>query len=192
MADNTPVKVEKVLNSFAEVMSALMIDQYQKHIAELDLTFPQAQVMRILRRGSLPTGRLACQLRISAPAITQLTNRLIRKGLIERTVRAEDRRCVIVALSESGRQLVDQFRKRRREIFSRALEHLSMQEQAQINDALVKVVAALEEFESGAELTTPSSRARSTGKNVRGDQNSRKRKQSSSTLGKQTIGVFVE
>ena len=34
MADSTPIRVEEVLNSFAEVMSALMIDQYQKQLDE--------------------------------------------------------------------------------------------------------------------------------------------------------------
>jgi DNA-binding MarR family transcriptional regulator len=165
MAGPTVVKVEQVLNSFAEIMSALMIDQYQKHIAELDLTFPQAQVMRILRRGPLPTGQLASQMRISAPAITQLTDRLVRKGLINRTAAVEDRRCVIVALSAYGSQLVDQFRQRRREIFSRALEHLSKREQAEINEALVKVVAALEEFESNARAEIATSTVTSAGGN---------------------------
>ena len=163
MAGSTPLKVEVVLNSFAEVISALMIDQYQKHIAELDLTFTQAQAMRILRRGSVPTGQLACQLRISAPAITQLTDRLFRKGLIKRTHRAEDRRCVIVALSVRGRQLVDQFRQRRREVFSRALAQFSKQEQAEITGALVKVVAALEGFEIGNEFPDPCQKTNSIG-----------------------------
>lgn len=161
MADPTPFKVEDVLNSFAEVMSALMIDQYQKDIAELDLTFPQAQAMRILRRGPMLTGQLACHLKISAPAITQLTDRLIRKGLIKRTAGAMDRRCVIVGLSLRGRQLVDQFRQRRREVFSRALVHLSKKEQARITDVLVNVVAALEEFESNTKADASNSRVTS-------------------------------
>lgn len=149
MADSTPVRVEEVLNSFAEVMSALMIDQYQKHVAELDLTLTltQAQALRILRRGAVQTGQLACQLKISAPAITQLTDRLVRKGLIERSSVEGDRRCVIVALSARGRQLVDQFRHRRHEIFTRALEHMNHDEQAKVVEVLAKVVAALEKIE---------------------------------------------
>jgi DNA-binding MarR family transcriptional regulator len=164
MADAATVKVEEVLNGFTEVMSALMIDQYQKDIAELDLTFPQAQLMRILRRGPLLTGQLASQLKISAPAITQLTNRLIRKGLIKRTAGALDRRCVIVGLSIRGRQLVDQFRQRRREVFSRALVHLSKREQAQITEALVRVVSALEEFESNAREEIVNTKVKSMGR----------------------------
>lgn len=164
MADSEDVKVEEVLNSFTEVMSALMIDQYQKDIAELELTFPQAQALRILRRGPLLTGQLACQLKISAPAISQLTDRLIRKGLIKRTAGAIDRRCVIVGLSARGRQLVDHFRQQRRVVFSRALGHLSKREQTQITDALIKVVAALEEIESNARDNTVNTTVKSTGR----------------------------
>ena len=150
MAGASPAEVEEVLNSFTEIMSGLMIDQYQKQITELELTLPQAQLLRVLRRGPMQTGQLAAEMRISAPAITQLTDRLIRKGLIERSTTADDRRCVIVALSDEGRLLVDQFRQRRREIFNEALADLSETERKQALEVLEKVVKALESYESSA------------------------------------------
>jgi MarR family 2-MHQ and catechol resistance regulon transcriptional repressor len=139
--------VEEVLNGFSEVMSRLMIDHYQKQISELDLTLPQAQVLRVLRRGCMPTGQLASELRISAPAITQLTDRLIRKGLIERRAAADDRRCVIVALSAQGIQLVDRFRRSRREIFNHAIADLSEADQKLVIEVLGRVVKVLESYE---------------------------------------------
>jgi DNA-binding MarR family transcriptional regulator len=151
MAGSSPAgEVEEVLNSFTEIMSGLMIDQYQKQITELELTLPQAQLLRVLRRGPMQTGQLATEMRISAPAITQLTDRLIRKGLIERSTTADDRRCVIVALSDEGRLLVDQFRQRRGEIFNEALADLSEAERKQAVEVLEKVVKALENYESSA------------------------------------------
>ena len=151
MAESAPaVEVEEVLNSFAEVMSRLMIDHYQKQINEVDLTLPQAQVLRVLRRGCITTGQLALELRISAPAITQLTDRLIRKGLIERRTGTDDRRCVIVALSEKGANLVDQFRQGRRDIFTRAIAGLSEEDQKLVIEVLGRVVKALESYESSA------------------------------------------
>ena len=150
MAESAPAEVEEVLGSFTEVMSRLMIDHYQKQINELDLTLPQAQVLRVLRAKCMTTGQLAAELRISAPAITQLTDRLIRKGLIERRAGTDDRRCVIVALSEKGAHLVDQFRARRREIFSRALADLGEQDRRQVIEVLGRVVKALESYEQGA------------------------------------------
>lgn len=151
MTESAPAsEVEEVLNGFSEVMSRLMIDHYQKQISELDLTLPQAQVLRVLRRGCLPTGQLASELRISAPAITQLTDRLIRKGLIERRATADDRRCVIVALSDKGIELVDQFRRSRRDIFNRAIGDLSEDDRALVIEVLGKVVKALESYEASA------------------------------------------
>lgn len=149
MAGAEAEKLEGILNSFAEVMSMIMLDLHQQHLAELDLTLPQAQVLRVLRRsGTVPTGRLAAELRISAPAVTQLTDRLIRKGLIERRTAVGDRRTVLVALSAKGKRLVDQFRKRRREIFSGALAQMDASERMEVIASLEKVVAALELYEA--------------------------------------------
>ena len=151
MAESAPAaEVEEILNNFAEVMSRLMIDHYQQQISELDLTLPQAQVLRVLRRSQMPTGQLASELRISALAITQLTDRLIRKGLIERRATADDRRCVIVALSEKGAELIDQFRQSRRDIFSRAIADLSDVDRRLVIEVLGRVVKALESYESSA------------------------------------------
>ncbi len=166
MSRSSPAReVEEVLSSFTEIMSGLMIDQYQKQLTELELTLPQAQVLRVLRRGPLQTGQLAAEMKISAPAITQLTDRLIRKGLIERHAAVDDRRCVIVALSEEGRQLVDRFRERRREIFDEALAELSESERRQAFEVLEKVVKALESYESGASFGHGNN---STGKKQKG------------------------
>jgi DNA-binding MarR family transcriptional regulator len=147
-------EAEEVLNRFAEVMSKLLIEQHQQRLAALDLTLLQAQVLRVLRRGPLLTGQLATELRITAPAITQLTDRLIRKGLIERQAAVDDRRCVMVALSAKGRRLVDQFRRQRSQIFTGALAYLRDDEQAQVVEGLSKVIEALERYESESQGKT--------------------------------------
>ena len=142
-------KSEDVLQSFCEVMSKLLIDRYQQHLSELELTLPQAQVLRILRRaGATPTGQLATELRISAPAVTQLTDRLVRKGLIERQSAADDRRTVIIALSSKGLKLVEQFRRRRGEAFEGALAELGVAERAEVLESMTKLVRALQSYES--------------------------------------------
>ena len=161
-----PSQLEGILNDFAEKMSGLMIDHYQRHLAELELTLPQAQALRILRRGPLTTGRLADELRMSAPALTQLTDRLVRKELIERRTDEGDRRCVIVALTAKGTRLVDDVRSRRREVFYGAIEHLSGPEQEQVYKALSLVVGALDRTERSATVGHAEV-SKSTGKVVR-------------------------
>ncbi|MEK6279293.1 MAG: MarR family transcriptional regulator [Acidobacteriota bacterium] len=143
MAGRTPDELEEILNGFAEVMARLMIDQHQQHVAALDLTLPQAQMLRILRRGRLPTGRLAAKLKVTASSVTQLSDRLMRKGLIERQAAENDRRSVIVSLSSKGKRLVDGFRKRRAILFREALTRLNRSEQADVIEAMKMIVNAL-------------------------------------------------
>jgi DNA-binding MarR family transcriptional regulator len=147
MPTTTPARVPEVMNSFAEVMSKLLVEQHQKHLADLDLTLLQAQVLRLLRRGPVLTGQLATELGISAPAGTQLTDRLVRKRLIERRAGDGDRRSIQLMLTARGRRLVDQFRRHRTLIFGEAFKTLAAEEQAQFVAALEKMVAALEEYE---------------------------------------------
>jgi DNA-binding MarR family transcriptional regulator len=148
VAEAASPKVLEVINGFAEVMSKLLVEHHQKHLAELDLTLLQAQALKVLRHdGPVLTGQLAAELGITAPAITQLTDRLVRKRLIERRASANDRRSVQITLSARGKRLVDQFRQRRSDIFSQALKSLDEREQTQIVSALEKLVAALEEYE---------------------------------------------
>ena len=149
MANQRGAEAEAILDRFVETMFRLMIDHHQKHVVELDLTMPQAQALRILRRGPLCTGELASVLRISAPAVTQLTNRLTRKHLIERRTADLDRRSVMVTLTDRGRRAVDTFRERRTTIINGALSHLGDEDRQYVVLALAKIVKALEEY--GAE-----------------------------------------
>jgi DNA-binding MarR family transcriptional regulator len=128
-------------------MFKLMLDHHRKQIDELDLTMAQAQALKILRTGPLCTGELAVKLRISAPAVTQLTDRLTRKELIERRAVDGDRRSVQVALTVRGRRAVDRFREQRNAIFGSALAGLDSRDRLSVVEALSKVVAALEKLD---------------------------------------------
>lgn len=145
-------EAEAVFDRFMEIMFKLMLDHHQRQADELDLTMPQAQVLKMLRLGPLCTGDLAGRLRISAPAVTQLTDRLTRKQLIERRAVDGDRRSVLVALTGRGRRAVDRFRERRNAIFGGAIAGLDNEDRMSVALALSKVVAALERLDSETAL----------------------------------------
>jgi DNA-binding MarR family transcriptional regulator len=159
-ADKRGQTIEEVLNSFGEIMAKLMIDHHQKQVEKLDLTLLQGQLLRVLRRGPMPTGKLAAELRVSASAVTQLTDRLIRKGLIEREPAASDRRSVIIRLSAKGLRVIEEFRKRRGVFFKEAIAQLNETEQAHVIEAMRTVIGALE----GYQKTSPQSGSRTAQK----------------------------
>lgn len=133
-----------ILDRFVEGLFRLMLDHHRAQVVEMDLTVVQAQTLTLLRGVPLPTTRLASSLGISAPAMTQLTDRLVRKHLIERRPADRDRRTVIIELTAQGRNVVDRFRKRRSEVFGEALSRLEGLDREEVIAALSKIVVALE------------------------------------------------
>ena len=134
---------EVILDGFIEGLFRLMLDHHKSQVVEMDLTLVQAQALKLLRAAPLPTNRLAAALGISAPAVTQLTDRLGRKRLIERQAVETDRRAVMVAVTEQGGRVIDGFRKRRNEVFADTLSRLSDQDRREVIEALSKVAAVL-------------------------------------------------
>ncbi|HXG64530.1 MAG TPA: MarR family transcriptional regulator [Blastocatellia bacterium] len=150
MAKGTGAEAREVLNRFVDIVFRLMVDNHQEQVARLDLTLLQAQALRLLRRKPLCTGDLATELRVSAPAVTQLIDRLMRKELIERRAADGDRRSVMISLNEKGRRVVDRVRSRRNEVFCGALGQLNAADREQVILALSKLVMALEKYEERA------------------------------------------
>ncbi len=135
--------IDGVLDSFIEGLFRLMLSHHQAQMVEMDLTLVQAQALRLLRDAPLSTGGLATALGISAPAVTQLTDRLGRKNLIQRRNVNTDRRAVILTLTESGGRVVDGLRKRRNEVFAGTLSQLSDEDRMEVVGALRKIVVVL-------------------------------------------------
>lgn len=68
------------------------------------MTFAQRRVLRRLRAGPRSPGWLAADMGISAPTLTRHLQRLEDSGLISRSTDREDRRRVVVELTDAGRQ----------------------------------------------------------------------------------------
>jgi DNA-binding MarR family transcriptional regulator len=136
-------EAEAVLDGFVEGLFRLMLDHHKAQVVEMDLTPVQAQALKLIREGPLATSQLAAALGISAPAVTQLTDRLGRKKLIERHAVETDRRAVMVAVTEQGGQLVDRFRRGRVQVFAEALSRLNDEDRIEVTAALSKIASVL-------------------------------------------------
>ena len=72
------------------------------------------------------------------PDITRLVDRLEALSLVSRARTDEDRRVVLVTITETGRTLVQSIEGPVRELHRRQLGHLSPEEIAALNTLLVK------------------------------------------------------
>lgn len=144
MARGTLIEAEAILDRFVEGLFRLMLEHHKRNVAEMELTLPQAQALKLLHSTPLSTSGLAVALGISAPAVSQLTDRLVRKHLIERRAAESDRRSVMVGLTKRGTQVLEDFRQRRNEVFGEALSRLSDLDRREILEALAKIATVLE------------------------------------------------
>lgn len=121
-------------------------------LAEHGLTVQEWQVLSKLRNKGAPCesspGELAEKLDLSSGAMTNRLDRMERSGLILRKPDPDDRRGVVVELTEEGRRAYEAatgMQARREAFFASAL---SRPEQEQLNGLLRKLMLALERLET--------------------------------------------
>jgi DNA-binding MarR family transcriptional regulator len=112
-------------------------------LAELDLTFPQAHILRLLEPGRpLPMSALAERLVCDASNVTGLADRLEARGLVARQPTANDRRVKALAITPAGAAL----RKRALQVMTdppAAIAALSAEDQEALRDILARAVENL-------------------------------------------------
>ena len=99
---------------------------------------PPTQVQGVLLLSVAPKlsmTQLAQRLHISRQQLTQVVEELVRKGLVEREKSPENRRVVLVCLSEKGRCLADEILRNNAERLADVLQELTESERQTILEA---------------------------------------------------------
>lgn len=92
-----------------------------------DVTLPQFRTLVVLvSHGPQRIVDLALELEVTSSTATRMCNRLVRKGLVAREERPEDRRAAWVVLTARGRDLVGQAMEHRREAIAKLIADLSL------------------------------------------------------------------
>jgi DNA-binding MarR family transcriptional regulator len=99
---------------------------------------------RLSRDGPQRLTELANAEGVSQPGMTQLVTRLERDGLVHRTASTDDRRGVLVELTDAGLELVTRRRVERAEAVSELLARLDPADQAAITNALPALARLVE------------------------------------------------
>jgi DNA-binding MarR family transcriptional regulator len=108
-----------------------------------ELTLPQLRALVVLDDDATVTVKaLAARLGIQPSTTTRLVDRLVAKGLIERTPGVEDRREVLLSLSPAGRSVVDAAMSYRRSAVRDVLAALTPDELAAVHEAFAVFAAA--------------------------------------------------
>lgn len=123
-----------------------MNESLNKRFEPFDITQQQFNILRILRGAGQPLSTLQIRQRMldKMSDTSRLVDRLIKKGLVKKTVCSEDRRLVDVLLTEKGKKLLQHMDELEPE-FEAVLQNLNRAEATQLNELLDKIRTAKKE-----------------------------------------------
>ncbi|NNC82309.1 MAG: MarR family transcriptional regulator [Flavobacteriales bacterium] len=98
-------------NFIVEIMRTADIVQYRiaTLLREYELTPPQYNILRILRgaEGNLSVGEVKNRMHFETSDVSRLLDRLVRKGLTNRTICPDNRRKMDVCISKIGLKVLE-------------------------------------------------------------------------------------
>ncbi len=135
---------ERIIADFRATMRQLKCAMSERSL-QLGISMAQLNILYSLHRsGEMPMSRLADLLNVSLSSATGLIDRLEERGYIERTRVPEDRRIVMVRLTPSGVQMIDEQDALADDIVRSVLSRLKPSQLPAIAQATADLRAALE------------------------------------------------
>ena len=133
-----------IVSSMREDIRA-SVDFDPQHPELSDLTFNQLGLLIAVQKGKDQVGKLAKAGNVSQPAVSKMVDDVVNLGLLRRDPHPDDRRQIVLSLTEKGRASVDQLRIKAAARYLEAIENLSHDERQKIFDGIqviIKVIAA--------------------------------------------------
>ena len=129
--------------SVSRLARRLRVERLVPELAEPALSDTQLAALATLERhGAMTPGELAEHEKVQPPSMTRVIAALADWDLVTRSPDPTDRRQVILSVTSSGRELVQQIRRRREAWLARRLAELTPQERA----ALLAAAPVLEKL----------------------------------------------
>lgn len=142
---------------YAEILSEVFVETLSKSAdralccqnGAADITAALMDCLQFLYlQGPSAVSRIADGLEVTLPAASQLVDRLVRKGLVQRRENELDRRLTTVELTDSGRAAAQEVRKRRSDWFRSVLGAMPEKQRSALRDGLegfLRIALASEE-----------------------------------------------
>lgn len=108
----SPARFEQAIDEFWDAFPSFWhavrahIDKYARD--EMEITEVQFHILRRIHKGKISIGELAEIKHISRPAISQIVDVLVEKGLVTRKQDERDRRYVYLSLTKEGDAVLEE------------------------------------------------------------------------------------
>ncbi len=147
-------KFDSVMRAWLEVFISRSNEEFARFLKKKDLNYAQYGVlMRLYHNGDCAIGDLSKPFAITTPAASQLVDKLVQEGLVERTESERDRRMKHLALTSHGRALVRASLDARLDWARELSAALAPERRETIAQALADLIAAAQTLEHPALAT---------------------------------------
>lgn len=140
-------KADAALTMWVKLARAYSVFSHrtEEDIRSYGLTAPQFGVLETLGHlGPMLTGELSRKRLVSGGNVTVVVDNLVKQGLVERRVCAEDRRQIFVQLTAKGRRLFEKIFPKHAAFVTALASALTEEEQAELARLLKKLGLAVQ------------------------------------------------
>jgi DNA-binding MarR family transcriptional regulator len=146
---NSSSQLTQTLRNFMDVAMQRSMHERSQFAKATGLSMPQFGIlMQIHFHGNCGISDISNRFEITSAAASQLVDKLVQSGLIQRAEDPHDRRAKLLNITEKGKELIQQGTQRRYLWLEDLARKLSPEEREQVNEALQIMTRAAQELET--------------------------------------------
>lgn len=139
----------RVLRKWSEAFMRRSMHDFMEFSKGSGVSMPQLSALfHLYYGGGVAVSDIGEHLGVTNPAASQMVDRLVHQGLLERSECPDDRRMKMLALTQKGKQLVQESIEARQRWMHQLTAALTPEEQESIGAALITLTQAAKALES--------------------------------------------
>jgi DNA-binding MarR family transcriptional regulator len=144
-----PTHFSKTLRAWMDAFMHRSMGGWNHFAKSTGLSMPQFSIlMQLHHKGSCGLSEVSDRFDITAAAASQLVDKLVHAGYLERAEDPSDRRAKLLTLSTKGEELIGQGTEERYRWMDDLAATLSVEDQKKVGEALILLTTAAKEMES--------------------------------------------
>ena len=144
-----PSQFSKTLRAWMDAFMHRSMSGWNHFAKSTGLSMPQLSIlMQLHYKGPCGLSEVSDRFDITAAAASQLVDKLVHAGYLERAEDPSDRRAKLLTLSAKGEELIGQGTEERYRWMDDLAATLSVEDQKKISEALILLTNAAKEMES--------------------------------------------
>ena len=144
-----PTQFSKTLRAWMDTFMHRSMRGWNHFAKSMGLSMPQFSIlMQLHHKGPCGMSEVSERFDISAAAASQLVDKLVQAGYLERAEDPSDRRAKLLTLSLKGKELIQQGTEERYRWMDDLTSRLSMEEQVKVVEALNILTEAAQTMEA--------------------------------------------